>query len=129
MFKDQNMTNRVNQGLANNGILFPEIQEIYGNLNFDTKYDNQTGTYKMNIDPSWGKKINDKLSKVAEKSGFLMTAVENKINRRYTFQLGYGMQWKIDNANRNLGIEFERALKKDLKKNKINFKLHIGQGD
>jgi len=118
MFKDQDMTSRVNQGLSNNGILFPEIQEIYGNLNFETKYDNQTGTYKMNIDPTWGKQLSDKLAKTAEKSGFLMTAVENKINRRYTFQLGYGMQWKIDNANRNLSIEFERALKKDLKKNK-----------
>ena len=32
--KDAQMQERLTNGLANNGILFPEIQEIYGNLSF-----------------------------------------------------------------------------------------------
>jgi len=114
--KDAQMQERLTNGLANNGILFPEIQEVYGNLALDTVYDAGTGTYKLKIDKSIGDRIGDALSKVAEKSGTLMTLVENKVNRRYTFELGYAMQWKLDNANPRLEAEFQQSLKRDLKR-------------
>ena len=116
MKRDSQMNQRLNDGLSNNGILFPEIQEIFGNLSFDTVYDANTGTHRLKIDHTLGEKITEKISQVAEKSGFLMTAVENKINRRWTFEIGYTQKWKLDNANKNLTRDFEFKLAKELKR-------------
>ena len=55
------------------------------------------------------------MEKVAEKSGFMMQWVENKINRRYTFKLGYVEKWKADNLiDPILRESFDKRLEKEL---------------
>ena len=119
MLKNDSMLTRVNEGLANNGVLFPEIQEIYGGKLTKTEFDAKTGTYKEVIDLSMGDAITESMSKVAETLGKPMQWVENNINRRWTFQLGYTKQWSADAGNKTyIRKGFERKLKRELKNDK-----------
>tara|TARA_R100000278_G_scaffold21210_1_gene20102 strand:+ start:15349 stop:18195 length:2847 start_codon:yes stop_codon:yes gene_type:complete len=106
---------RVEQGLANNGTLFGEIREIYmDGLQQNVK--NADGTYSQKFDLTFGDKIAEGLNIAAEKSGFMMQWVENKINRRYTFELGYSEKWKADDRiEPQLRQRFEKKLARDLK--------------
>ena len=77
---------------------------------------NADGTYSQKFDLTFGDKIAEGLNIAAEKSGFMMQWVENKINRRYTFELGYSEKWKADDRiEPQLRQRFEKKLAKDLK--------------
>jgi len=112
--KDAEMSQRVNDGLADNGILFPEIKEIYfQDFAPKVEYNKNTGTYREKVDASYGDAIAESLSKVAAKVGKPMQWVENKINRRYTYQLGYVTAWMADSARiQSLEKRFQRNLKR-----------------
>ena len=114
MNKDAEMKSRVDKGLEDNGILFPEIKEVYFE-DFAPKvdYNKETGTYQEKLDMSAGDAIVSSINKIAEKAGKPMQWVENNINRRFTFQLGYSLQWKADNARIDgLRRRFDRRLKR-----------------
>jgi hypothetical protein len=118
MMQNADMKTRVDYGLANNGVLFPEIQEIYAQKLTKTVLDKKTGIYREVIDLSMGDNITESMARVAEKLGKPMQWVENNINRRYTFQLGYTKQWSADSHTVNKQIikkQFNRKLKKQLK--------------
>ena len=118
MMKNQDMKQRVDAGLSDNGILFPQIQEIYFE-DFAPKvgYNESTRTYQEKLDLSVSDHLVDKMTKIAAKLGRPMQWVENQINRRYTYQLGYALQWKGD-QNRLGGLykKFDRAETRKLKR-------------
>jgi len=93
------MLQRVNDGLADNGILFPEITEIYQDYAPKRIKDEATGLYYEDINPGAGEIFFQKLETVAKKLNKPMTWVENKINRRSTFKIGYTQKWKADAAD------------------------------
>lgn len=112
---DKEMASRVDIGLQNNGILFADIQEIYMQ-GLGKTVRNPDGTYSEKVDFTWGDRAVDAMEKVAEKSGFMMQWVENKINRRYTFKLGYVEKWKADNLiDPILRERFDKRLERELK--------------
>ena len=99
MAKDADMKTRMDKGLSNNGILFPEIREIYfEDFAPKVEWSQNEGTYREKLDGTMGDNIAKNISFMAEKLGKPMQWVENNINRRFTFQLGYGMHWKMDNS-------------------------------
>lgn len=116
MKKNPDMVIRMKQGLANNGVLFPEIQEIFGKLPFETVMDKGTGTYRIKTDLSTGERLQAALEKVAETSGKPMQYVENSINRRFTFEYAYGLKWQLDKSDPYFIGKFEKNLAKELKR-------------
>ena len=118
MMKNQDMKQRVDAGLSDNGILFPNIQEVYfQDFAPKVEYNKETGTYQEKLDLSVSDHLVDKMTKIAAKLGKPMQWVENQINRRYTYQLGYALQWKGD-QNRLGGLyrKFDRAETRKLKR-------------
>jgi hypothetical protein len=118
MMKNQDMKQRVDAGLSDNGILFPNIQEVYfQDFAPKVEYNKETGTYQEKLDLSVSDHLVDKMTKIAAKLGKPMQWVENQINRRYTYQLGYVLQWKGD-QNRLGGLykKFDRAETRKLKR-------------
>jgi len=118
IYKDTDMMARINEGLKNNGVLFPEITDIYGSMKFTrTEYNERTKTYEEVIDVSMGDRIGDQIQKTAELLGKPMTWVENNINRRWTFKIGYALSWKAIESNLQMyQNRFERVLQRDLKR-------------
>ena len=117
--KDPTMETRVQQGLENNGTLFAEIPEIYADFQPRVEYNERTGTFTEKMDLSAGDIIGERMSQVAGTLGKPMQWVENKINRRYTFRLGYAYAWKADSANlTSLKRKFDYKLSKELKRQK-----------
>ena len=112
------MQTRVQQGLENNGILFPEFQEIYGALPYNRYFDKKSGTIKLQIDNSLGQSLQNRLEEVARISGKPMEFVENNINRRFTYKIGYTSQWKLMSADPNFVSKFDRHLERKIKKAK-----------
>ena len=111
--KNAEMAQRVNDGLADNGILFPEIKEIYfQDFAPKVEYSKDSGTYREKVDMSAGDAIAESLSRIAGKVGKPMQWVENRINRRYTYQLGYVTAWQADSSRlQSLERRFQRRLK------------------
>ena len=118
MLNNKEMQTRVQQGLENNGILFPEFQEIYGALPYNRYFDKKSGTIKLQIDNSLGQSLQNRLEEVARISGKPMEFVENNINRRFTYKIGYTSQWKLMSADPNFVSNFDRHLERKIKKAK-----------
>ncbi len=118
MKQNPDMKVRMEQGLANNGVLFPEIREIYGQLPFQTYHDKSSGTYKIKTDLTTGEAIRQGLERVAEITGQPMQIVENKINRRFTFEYAYGLKWRLDKSDPFFIRNFEKNLRRELKNEK-----------
>ena len=112
MLNNKEMQTRVQQGLENNGILFPEFQEIYGALPYNRYFDKKSGTIKLQIDNSLGQSLQNRLEEVARISGKPMEFVENNINRRFTYKIGYTSQWKLMSADPNFVSKFDRHLER-----------------
>ena len=119
LLADAQMKTRVQQGLENNGTLFGEIPEIYADFQPKVEYDAKTGTYREKLDLSLSDMLSETMSQVVAKLGKPMQWVENNINCRWTFQLGYSYAWKADSANlTSLKSKFDYKLKRELKKEK-----------
>ena len=93
---------RIEKGLKNNGILFPEIAEVYGSKLTKTEYDAKTGTYREVVDLSMSDNILSKMESIAETLGKPMSWVENRVNRRLTFGIAYAKAWNVDANNARL---------------------------
>lgn len=93
---------RIEKGLKNNGILFPEIAEVYGSRLTKTEYDAKTGTYREVVDLSMSDNILSKMESIAETLGKPMSWVENRVNRRLTFGIAYAKAWNTDANNARL---------------------------
>tara|TARA_R110002051_G_scaffold145245_3_gene218235 strand:+ start:10668 stop:13439 length:2772 start_codon:yes stop_codon:yes gene_type:complete len=113
--KNTDMLSRVNEGLADNGILFPNITEVYSkDFMPNRKKDPETGLWVDKIDTSIGDAFVERIARVAEITNKPMTWVENKINRRSTYKMAYVKKWKADNADIGyLNRKFERGLGHD----------------
>jgi hypothetical protein len=114
MAKNSDMKTRMDEGLSNNGILFPEIREIYfEDFAPKVEYSESEGTYREKLDLSMADTIAKNIAFIAEKAGKPMQWVENNINRRFTFQLGYGKHWQLDDARiGGLYRRYDRTLKR-----------------
>ena len=93
---------RIEKGLKNNGILFPEIAEVYGSKLTKTEYDAKTGTYREVVDLSMSDNILSRMESIAETLGKPMSWVENRINRRLTFGIAYAKSFNVDANNARL---------------------------
>jgi len=117
LMSNDRMLQRVNDGLADNGILFPEITEIYQDYAPKRVKDESTGLYYEDINPGMGDVFFNKLETVAKKLNKPMTWVENKINRRSTFKIGYTKKWTADSQDlAYLKRQFEGNVKRNPKK-------------
>jgi hypothetical protein len=114
MAKNADMKTRMDKGLSNNGILFPEIREVYfEDFAPKVEYSESEGTYREKLDLTMADGIAKNIAFIAEKMGKPMQWVENSINRRFTFQLGYGLHWKTDDARiGGLYRRYDRTLKR-----------------
>lgn len=97
--QNENMRARVDAGLKNNGIKFAEIEEIPGG--FSSMYDfvelnPVTGAYSRKVNAGTVAAITEGMTKIAEKTGKPMQWVENRINRRWAYELGFTHAWKLD---------------------------------
>jgi hypothetical protein len=117
LMNNDRMLQRVNDGLADNGILFPEITEIYQNYAPKRIKDESTGLYYEDINPGAGEIFFQRLESVAKTLNKPMTWVENKINRRSTFKIGYTKKWQADSQDMAyLSRTFERRVLRNPKK-------------
>jgi len=111
------MLNRVNEGLADNGILFPEITEIYQNYAPKRKRDDATGLYMEDVSLGASDFVLGGLEKIAKAVNKPMTEIENNLNRRTTFQLGYIKEWKAQSQALDYHMKnFERKVMNNPKK-------------
>jgi hypothetical protein len=99
---NSDMRVRIEKGLKNNGILFPEIAEVYGSKLTKTEYDPNTGAYREVVDLSMSDNILSKMETIAETLGKPMSWVENRLNRRLTFGIAYAKAWNTDANNPRL---------------------------
>jgi len=119
--KNTDMLSRVNEGLADNGILFPNITEVYSKDFMPNRIkDPETGLWVDRIDTSIGDAFVERIARAAEITNKPMTWVENKINRRSTYKMAYVQKWKADNADiAYLQQRFERPLSENRVKEMI----------
>jgi len=108
MGADHHIQTRVEAGLVNNGIRFANLPEVYGNLKQRVELDENIGGYQAKLDYSFGEQITEGLVKAADVSGIFMQKVENDVNRRWTYTLGYVKHWEMMKVrNHKLEEEFK----------------------
>jgi len=95
--QDSKMKTRVNDGLADNGILFADLKEGYlSNFINRPEYNIEKGIFetKKGLNADYLHKFADSLDYLAEKTGIPMQVVENRLNRKLTYKIGYSLAWK-----------------------------------
>jgi len=118
MMKNEDMAARVNQGLKDNGIRFAELEENLGGKSSIYDYidlNESTGAFSKKIDIGIAAKVTEGLAKLAEQTGRPMQWVENNVNRRWAYELGFTQSWKADqNRLPYLRDKFERINSKKI---------------
>jgi hypothetical protein len=94
---DPKMKTRINQGLQDNGILFADLKEgpLTGFIN-KSEYSLEKGIFetKKGVNADYLHRFADSIDKIADTTGWAMQFVENKLNRKLTYKIGYSLAWK-----------------------------------